>query len=113
MSRSSAARSCTDLVLEDAIEVRPSVDEHVGVFGFEPLARVDTAPGDTDREEAGRPRRLDVEGRVADVGRLGRLRTKALEREQQGLGVGLVALCLVSAHHGVEEMAERNLSKGK
>src|SRR5919204_161861 len=66
-------------------------------FALEPFARVDSTPRDRDRVHAGVLRRADVERRIADVRALVWLRPEPLSREQQGLRMRLVPLCLVAA----------------
>src|SRR5436305_12700814 len=93
-SRSSAARAAAVVVLEEAKELLGAVDDCVGLFPLEPRAVVDPAPGHGDGEHAGRFRRADVEGRVADVRGRGGVRSEPLGAEQQRLRVGLVLLGL-------------------
>src|SRR5713226_486954 len=69
---------------------------------------MDAAPGDTDREQAGRLCRLDVEGRVADVRSLFRRGTHPVEREQERLRIRFVPRSLVAADDRLEEMRDRN-----
>src|SRR5215831_15225273 len=82
-SRSSAARAAAVVVLEDAKELLGGVDDRVRLLGLEAVTFVDPAPRDGDGEHARRLRRTDVEGRVADVRRLGRIGCQALHREEQ------------------------------
>src|SRR5881227_3292766 len=86
MSRSSAARAAAVVLLEDAKELLGGVDDRVRLLGLEPRAVVDPAPRHGDGEHPRRLRRADVEGRVADVGGLLRLRAESLGAEKQRLG---------------------------
>ncbi len=80
--------------------------EHVGARGGERLA-VREAPGNADREGAGRLRHRHVLGAVADVRRRRRRRSESRsERDEQRLGVGLAARGLAAAHDGAEEALE-------
>ena len=68
---------------------------------------MDVAPGDGDRGHARGPGGPDVERRVADVGgRRGR-RAEPLERQEQRLGIRLVALGVVARDDDVERAEER------
>src|SRR5438067_11964074 len=107
-SRSSAARAATVAVLEDTEELLCRVDERVRLLGLEPYAVVDAPPGDCDGEHARHLRRPDVERRVADVGRGGRIRSEPLGREQERFRIRLVPLRLVPADDRLEEVAERD-----
>jgi hypothetical protein len=83
------------------------------VFGLEPFACMDAAPGHADREQTRSLCRLDVERRVTDVSGLTRACAHPLEREQQGLRIGLVPRRLVSADDRLEQMSDRNPREGK
>src|SRR5581483_7922365 len=104
-SRSSAARAATVVVLEEAKELLGVVDDRVGLLRLEAHAIVDPAPRHGDREHPGGLRRPDVEGRVADVGGCGRVRSKPLGTEKERLGIRLVPLGLVAADDCLEEVA--------
>ena len=69
---------------------------------------MDAAPRDGDGVHPGCLRRADVEGRVADVGRLGGIGSEAFGPEKKRLRIGLVTLGLVAADDHREEMAERD-----
>src|SRR5947209_12692769 len=101
-SRSSAARAAGS---DFGKQLLRRVDDRVGVLTLEPGAIVDAAPGDRDRAHPRRLRRADVERRVAHVGGLLRADAHPLGREQQRLGVGLVALGLVPSDDDLEQMA--------
>src|SRR5438132_14407781 len=105
MSRSSAARCCTVVALEDKQKLLRGGDDRVRLFALELLATVDAAPRHGDRVHAGRFGRADVERRVTDVRALGRIGIHALCGEQERLGVRLVTLRLVAADDDLEEMA--------
>src|SRR5204863_7303893 len=78
------------------------------MLGLEPLTCMDAAPGDADRKQAGGLRRLDVEGRVADVGGLVCAGAEPVEREQQWFRVGLVPRRFVAADNRLEQVCDRN-----
>ena len=88
--------------LEDAIQLLGVVDDCVGVLRFEPLARMDPAPRDGDGEHAAAFAALTSNGASPRTPSL-RLRAEPLEREQQWLRVGLVALGLVAADDRLEQ----------
>src|SRR5438132_281907 len=67
-SRSSLARV---EALEDGKQLLGALDVRVRFLGSEALNRMDLSPGDGDRVHARRLRGAHVEGRVADVGRVG------------------------------------------
>src|SRR5688500_15450864 len=67
---------------------------------------MDAAPTDRDREDARCLRRADVEGRVADVDRLARRAPKLLEREENRIGLRLVALRVLVRDDDVEHLLE-------
>src|SRR5215468_4040886 len=105
-SRSSAARAAAVVVLEDAKELLGAVDDRVGLFGLQPRAVVDPAPGHGNCEHVRRFRRADVEGRVADIGGRAGISSEPLRAEEKRLRIGLVSLGLVTADDGLEEVAE-------
>src|SRR5689334_22101347 len=88
-SRSSAARTSA---LEGAKEILRMPDERVRLLAPEQVLRVDAAPGDGHSVNAGGLRSADVERRVADVGRILGPRAESIERRQDRVGRGLVAL---------------------
>src|SRR5215469_11307653 len=106
ISRSSSARAAAVVLLEDAKELPGPVDDRVRLLGLEPRAVVDPPPGDGDGEHARRLRGANVEGRVPDVRRRGRIGSQALRRKQERLGVGLVPLRFVTADDRLEEVPE-------
>ena len=69
---------------------------------------VDPPPRDSDGVHPGCLRSADVEGRVADVGRIGGIGSKRSAPSRSGSGIRLVALRLVAADNRLEEMAERD-----
>ena len=73
----------------------------------EPLVGMDAAPADRDRRGAGSLARPDVERRVADVHRLLGSCVEAAQRLEHRVGVGLVALRVVSADEHVGQLAEK------
>src|SRR3954468_9928551 len=97
--RSSSTREATSEERTQLLLVR---GERVRLLRLELRTRVQAAPVDPDREDAGRLRRPHVEGRVADV--RGRLRPRAeqLERLQDRLRVRLVPLGVVCRDDDVE-----------
>src|SRR5581483_3230768 len=107
-SRSSRARAAAVAVLEEAKELLGPIDDCVRPLGFEALALVNPAPRDGDREHPGGLGGADVERRVADVGRRGRIGSEPLGAEEERLRVRLVPLRLVAADDRVEEVAERH-----
>ena len=62
-------------------------------------------PTATAKRPAG-PCRADVERRVADVGRVGRVGVEPCERLEQRVGVWLVALRVLGADHDVHRVAQ-------
>src|SRR5262245_8579790 len=90
--RSSAARSVGATVLEDTEQLLGRTDERIGLLGEQALVRMDAAPADGDREDARSLRGADVERRVADVDGLVGRTLELLDREQDRLGIRLVAL---------------------
>ena len=83
-------------------------DDRVRLLRLEARAVVDPAPRHGDGVHPGGLRSADVEGRVADVGRLGGIGSEAFGPEKERLGIRLVALGLVAADDHLEEMAERD-----
>ena len=63
---------------------------------------LDSSPGDRDRVCARRLRRPDVERRVADVGRAGRLSVETCQGLEDRFGIGLVTLGVLLADDDVE-----------
>src|SRR5919204_1216462 len=110
-SRSSAARSCTELEMLKQLLRR--LDDSVRSFRLEERRVVDTAPCDGDRVQPARLGSANVERRVADVRRVVGTGAEPLEREQQRLGIRLVALGLVAADDDVEEMSDRHARERK
>src|SRR5947208_3665533 len=108
ISRSSAARAAAVVLLEDAKELLGLVDDRVGLLRLKARPLVDPAPRHCDGEHPRRLRGPDVERRVPDVGRSGRVGAEALRREQERLRVGLVPLGLVAADDRLEQVAERH-----
>src|SRR5579884_3794456 len=104
-SRSSAARAAGS---EDVKELLGGVDDRIGLLRLELRSVVDPAPGDGDRSHPGRLGSAHVERRVADVRGLGRVGAHPLGREQERFGVRLVALRLVAADDGLEQVAYRD-----
>src|SRR5215471_4302528 len=82
-SRSSAARAAAEVVLEDAKELLGRVDDRVGLLRLEPRPLVDPPPRHGDGEHPRCLRSANVEGRIADVGRAGRIGCQTLGREQE------------------------------
>src|ERR671910_627760 len=68
---------------------------------------MDATPPDRDREDAGGPGGADVERRVADVDGLLRRAAELLDREQDGLGLRLVAFGVLVCDDDVERARER------
>src|SRR5437899_2466799 len=112
-SRNSAARSAAVVVLEDAKELLGTVDDRVGLLRLESRAVVDPAPRHGNSEHPCRLGGTDVEGRVADVGSRGGVRSEPFGAEQQRLGVRLVPLGFVTTDNRLEEMAERDVGEGE
>ena len=69
---------------------------------------MDPAPGHGDGVDPRGLRRADVEGRVADVGRLGGIGAEAFCPEEERFWIGLVAFGFVAADDRLEEMIERD-----
>src|SRR3954452_2290073 len=86
VSRSSAARFAGP---EEGKPLLPQIDDRVRCLALEPLALMDPAPRDRDREHAGRFCCAHVEWGVAHVGGLARVGIHALRTEEKRLGVGL------------------------
>src|SRR5262245_36029966 len=107
-SPSSAARAAMVVLLEDATELLGGVDDRVRLLDLEPLPVVDPTPRHGNREHPLRLRRTDVERRIADVRRPGRIRFQPRRREQERLWIGLVTQRLVAAHDRLEEVPERH-----
>src|SRR5207248_11492973 len=89
-SRNSAARAAAVVVLEDAKELLGTVDDRVGLLRLELRAVVDPAPRHGNSEHPCRLGGTDVEGRVADVGGRGGVRSEPFGAGQQRPGVRLV-----------------------
>src|SRR5262245_19629241 len=87
MSRNSSARAAAVVVLEEAKKLLSAVDDRVGLFGLQPCALVDPAPGHGNCEHPRRLRRADVKGRVADIGGRVRIRSEPLRAEEKRLRV--------------------------
>ena len=68
---------------------------------------MDTAPTHRDRVHAGRLRRPDVERRVADVDGFPGRAAELLDREENGVGIGLVPLRVLVGDDDVERARER------
>jgi hypothetical protein len=85
----------------------------IRLLPLEELAVVNAAPRGRDRRQPAGLRGLDVERRVADVGRRAHARVELCERPEKWLGVRLLPVRFVARHDDVEEVLDRDGFEGE